>query len=458
MIKFGTDGWRALMSSDFTSENVAAVAVALAQFLGSTKDPVVIGYDNRLNSENFAKTAADKISSWGIKVLLSNSSCPTPAVSFHVVKNKAAAGVMITASHNPPQWNGFKIKGSYGGSASPEITKSIENILNSKKNNIVPEIKPSSISKLDPKKYYLDAVKTKVDLELISKAKIKIIVDPMFGSGIGYVSEALKGVAEVKEINNHRDTNFGGINPEPIAKNLGKLLSECKDLGLSGIALDGDSDRVGASRTDGVYINTHQIFALLLYHLAKNKKMTGEIVKTFNMSCQIDRMCDKFGFKLNVTPIGFKYICDLMLKKDILLGGEESGGMGFKDHIPERDAVLASLYLIELMACEKKNLDQILEKISNEFGYFYYNRIDLHIEEDRKKKFVSLMDTAPPSSLCGHKVKEIQKLDGTKLIFGDGSWILFRASGTEPLLRIYCEAASTDRVNEFLDAGCKLAK
>ncbi len=450
MIKFGTDGWRAEIARDFTFDNVRTAALAFAAAYSGQAGPVVIGYDNRFLSFEFASCAAEAIAEAGLQVLLCDRSCPTPAVSFHVVLNKAAAGVMITASHNPPQWNGFKIKEPYGGSARLDTTKKVESLLGSDPSG---SKETGKISTFDPRLDYLKKVRSFVDLELIASSGIKLICDPMHGSGSGYLRAALDGSAEVIELNSGIDPTFGGINPEPIEKNLPLLKKTCRQTRLSGIALDGDADRLAACGSGGAFINTHQVYALLLYHLVENKKMSGSIVKTFNLSRLIDRMADRYGLKVFETPIGFKYIADLMMKEDILMGGEESGGMGIKGYLPERDGVLAAMLLTELMAVKKKPLDRILDDISKEFGLFFYDRLDLQLEEEKKQRLVGLLEKSPPAELATSKVKEVRRLDGTKLIFGDGSWILFRASGTEPLLRIYCEADAAPKVAGLIEAG-----
>ncbi len=452
MIKFGTDGWRALTDKDFTQENVALVSDAFARYLGKTDKCVVIGYDNRNKSELFANIAAKTVSSYGISVLLSNKSCPSQAVSYHVKRLDAAAGIMITASHNPPAWKLFKVKGPYGGAATPEITKGIEDMLSVRADGRLPQ-QPSPITLFDPKQYYIDELKSKINMKLVNQS---VIIDPMYGSGIGYFGEILNGVIETEEIHCIRDILFGGINPEPIPPNVNELMTACKEKHLPGIAVDGDADRVGAVGSDGVFINTHQVFILLMYHLIKNKKMTGAIVKTFNMTKLVDIIAKHYNIKTYETPIGFKYVCDLMLKEDILMGGEESGGYGFKNHLPERDGILAGLYLMELMAYEKKPLEKVLDDISSQFGRYYYNRLDLHLDEAQKINTMNTLKNSPPKEFGGIKVVSIENLDGIKLNLENCGWILFRASGTEPLLRIYCESTSKEKVTHFLETARQL--
>jgi phosphomannomutase len=351
---------------------------------------------------------------------------------------------MITASHNPPEWNGFKIKESFGGSARPEFTKKVENNIGQK----APETKPNKIEALEPRIEYLKYIQNFVDMDLIKRSGIRIALNPMFGSALGYLSSIIK----MDEVNGYRDPLFGGLNPEPIPVNLVDFTSYMQEMGLKyekelsvGIVLDGDGDRIGAVDPSGAFISSHNVFSLLLYHLFKNRKMTGKVVKTFNITRLVEKQCKKFGLPLAEVPIGFKYIADIMLKEKVLIGGEESGGMGIQGNIPERDGSLCALLLLELMATEKKTLKQILDSIMDELGRYYYDRIDLHTE----KKSIG----RAPQQFAGQKVVKVEDLDGTKLNFEDGAWILFRPSGTEPLLRIYAEANDPERVKKLLAEG-----
>lgn len=459
MIKFGTDGWRARIADDFTFENVRKVTAAFINWLQSEKldkQGIAVGFDNRFQSEDFAKTAAEVSARAGIKTFLSAISLPSPALSYYVKSNNLGAGIMITASHNPPEWNGFKIKESWGGSARPEVTKKVEAFLGSPINlrlNAAVKMEPrgslaGSIVSFDPKTNYLKHISTFVDLELIKKSKIYAVLDPMYGSGAGY----LKDILNIEEIRGFRDPTFGGINPEPIPVNLEETFSFMRDVFLkypdtlsAGIVLDGDADRIGAVDPTGTYISSHNVFSLLLYHLVKNRKMTGKVVKTFNISRLVEKQAQKYGLPLQEVPIGFKHIADIMLKEKVLIGGEESGGLGIQGNIPERDGSLCALLLLELMAYEKKSLKQILDTIMDELGHYYYDRVDLHT--DKK----SIGDA--PKTFAGQEVVKVETLDGTKLNFKDGAWILFRPSGTEPLLRIYAEAPSAERVEYLLSEG-----
>jgi phosphomannomutase len=436
------------------------VAQALVEYLiekGTAKKGIAVGYDNRFQSESFARVAAEVCSGAGIKTLLTMNSVPAPVLSSSVKENNLAAGIMITASHNPPDWNGFKIKEDFGGSAFPETTRAVENKLKAKL-----DIAPSSdnLEIYDPQPVYLKRISAMVDLDLIKNRRLKILVDPMHGSGAGYF-DAL-GLPAI-EIRGKRNPLFGGVNPEPIPLNLEESFSFVKETALkysselsACIVLDGDGDRLAAIDESGRFINTHNVFALLLHHLIVHRKLPGDIVKTFNLSNLIDKLCAKHRRKLSVTPIGFKYIADKMIKEDILLGGEESGGMGIKGYTPERDGILAGLMLLELMAYEKKSLAKILDSIMSEHGFFYYDRADLRSEKARE--IVEKLKKSAPEKFAGKKVEKVETLDGVKLNLEGGNWILFRASGTEPLLRIYVEATSEAEVKQILGSGENLIK
>lgn len=455
IIKFGTDGWRAKIAEDFTFSNLQLVTQSLVDYLnekGTSKKGVAIGYDNRFQSETFAGVAAEVCSGAGIKTFLCSHAVPAPVLSFTIKNQNLAAGIMITASHNPPEWNGFKIKEEFGGSAFPETTKAVENKLKERLH-----IKPSAtkIKAFDPDPSYLEKIKSLVDLELIRNRRLKIIVDPMHGSGAGYFKKLGLPVIEIR---GNRDPLFGGINPEPIPINLYESISFVKETALKYsseltgcVVLDGDADRLAAIDGSGRFINTHNVFELLLHHLIVHRKLKGDIVKTFNLSNLIDKLCKKHQRKLSVTPIGFKHIADKMLKEDILLGGEESGGMGIKGFIPERDGILAGLMLFELMAYEKKTLANILDEMMKEHGYFYYDRADIHTE--KAQQIVIELKKSPPEKFAGKKITKIETLDGLKFNFENESWILFRASGTEPLLRIYVEGRTEEEVKQILGAG-----
>lgn len=465
MIKFGTDGWRGQIADDFTFENVKKVSQAVVNYLkknNNFKNGVIVGYDNRFQSEKFALISAKVFASNRIKTFLVSSPLPAPALSFWVKQKSFNLGIMITASHNPAEWNGFKIKESFGGSSRKATTQEVEKEL--KKDMDVNFIPSSKIEYIDPKEEYLNYIKKFVDLDKIRKANIKVVIDPMFGSSISYLSELLrKNNIEVIELNNYRDPLFGGIHPEPLPIYLTDLISQMKEIGIKypdalacGLALDGDGDRIAAVDPSGEYLSSHNVFSLILKHLVENRGLKGSVIKTFNISRLVEKQALNYNLPLKEVPIGFKYIAEIMLSEKVLIGGEESGGIGIIGNIPERDGSLAGLMLLELMAYQKQNPKKILNDIMKKFGFYYYSRIDVHIEREKIKRFIDGITKNPPSKIHEEKVEKIENLDGIKLNTSDESWILFRPSGTEPLLRIYVEATSQEKTNKFLDFGEKL--
>ncbi|HEX3032066.1 MAG TPA: phosphoglucomutase/phosphomannomutase family protein, partial [Bacillota bacterium] len=366
----------------------------------------------------------------------------------------------VTASHNPYKYNGIKYKAGFGGSALPEIISAIESRLGkSRTKSLTPEqaLSQRLIEYFDPEEAYVAQLRELVDLRKIAAAGQKIVIDPMHGAGAGYIRKLLSEAGlEIIEVRGKYDPLFGGVNPEPIAENLQALSREVVNQGaLAGFATDGDADRVGAVDAHGEYVNSHIIYALLLRYLVTERKWTGGVVKTFSTSQMIDKLARKYGLKVFETPIGFKYICKLFLSEDILLGGEESGGLGFKNHIPERDGILASLLLMEMMATYNKPLHEIVEDLMQELGHHDYGRIDHHLSPELMGQTVPRLKANPPTTVAGIKVKEVLDLDGIKFVLEDGSWILFRESGTEPMLRIYAEAGSRSAVNKLLSEGKK---
>ena len=476
-IKFGTDGWRGVIAKDFTFENVSLVSLATAdQFLEdlekdkTRKNIVFIGYDRRFLGKDFAIRVAEIFSSKSLNVNLYDTDVPTPMVSFDVKKNNAVGGIVITASHNPPEFSGFKIKQSDGCSASKEYTDKIEKKIEILCTTSLCETAirtycntPQQTAKynvINPSKDYIDFIKKTIDLEKLKSISETVIVDSMNGTGGNYVEDFLSGgKIKAKTIRSEIDVTFGGINPEPMMPQLTPLSKEVvHSKALIGLATDGDADRVGAMDENGEYINTHKIFAILLYYLVEKKKLSGGVVLTFSQSVLVKKMAKSYGFEIYEVPIGFKHIADLMLKKDILIGAEEANGIGSKLHfIPERDGIFNSLLLLEAVNSFGLKPSKLIEKIHSEFGSFYYDRIDLHIESPTLgKELVEKVKNNPPKDINGQKVKEVQTLDGTKLIFEDESWLLFRGSGTEPLLRIYSEARSKENVKSNLSAGKSL--
>ena len=466
-IKFGTDGWRGVIAKDFTFKNVSLVSFACAdQFLedlSSSKklnNLVFVGYDRRFLGREFAQLVANIFSQKGLKVNLYSQDVPTPMVSFDVKKNNAVGGVIITASHNPPEFSGFKIKQPEGCSAAKEYTDKIEKRL--QEIDVKAGIEKNNFNIIEPSKDYIDYIKKTLDLEKLKSLNETVIVDSMHGAGGNYIENFLSGGRlKVWTIRSEIDVTFGGINPEPMMPQLLPLSREIvKDKALLGLATDGDADRIGAMDENGEYINTHKLLAILLYYLVEKKKLSGGVVVTFSQSVLVKKMAKKYGLKLYEVPIGFKHIADLMLKDNILIGGEEANGIGSKLHfIPERDGIFSALLLLEAVNSFGLKPSQLIKKIHDEYGAFYYDRIDVHIPKvEMGKEFVENIKLNPPKEINGSKIKDIQTLDGTKLIFEDDGWLLFRASGTEPLLRIYSEGKSKDGVAKMLKSGENLFK
>ena len=462
-IRFGTDGWRAVIAQEFTFANVERVAQAYANYLQAQPRPrkelAVVGYDRRFLSERFARRAAEVLSGNGFRIALFSQDTPTPLISWAVRDLNAIGGVVITASHNPPDFNGFKIKASWGGSATSETTSEVERLVDvsAPKRG---EIGAGGQELLEPAvRSYRQQVASYIDLERLRTAPGTVIVDPMHGTGGCWVEGFLAGSAlKVETIRAHRDPLFGGVNPEPIDRNLEPLKARVVEShALLGLATDGDADRVGAVDERGQTMTMHDVVPLLLLHLARQRKMTGGVVRTFSQSILTKRIAAAHDLKLYETPIGFKFIADLMLKEDILLGGEESGGIGVKGHIPERDGILNSLLFLEAVITAGKPPSEMLRDLHQEFGEFHFDRCDLHVEVEQGKEFVARLASNPPAKVAGDAVVNVETLDGTKLEFGDESWLLFRQSGTEPVLRIYSEATSIQKMNNLLAEGSRMA-
>src|SRR5579871_4564371 len=463
-IKFGTDGWRGIIADDFTFENVRRVAGAIASYVLKYEDArrgVMVGYDARFASPRAAQIVAEIISGAGIPVKLANDYTPTPAVSYAVKTRGAAGGVMVTSSHNPWNWNGVKFKGNFGGSATPAIMKKIEEELAA---GVAPKGNNAAIEEVDLKKDYVAAVGRFADMDLIAKTKFKFAVDAMYGSGRGVLSGIFsdRGVRHVA-IRQELNPLFPGINPEPIEPHVAMLQQTVvKEHCHAGLASDGDADRIGAVAEDGSFVDSHKIFSVLLRWLLERKKWPGEVVRAFNTTRMLDRIAKKYGRKLNECPIGFKYIADLMMEREIVIGGEESGGIGYSRFLPERDGILNALLLANVMAEEGKPLGQLVADLQREYGSHYYGRRDLHIPEDVKQNAIERARAESTNRLGSHSVLKKEQKDGVKFFLdaptnGDGAeaWVLFRASGTEPLLRLYTEASSPALVSELLATGEK---
>jgi phosphomannomutase len=463
VIKFGTDGWRAVIAREFTFSNLDRVAQAYADYLKKQKHEsslVVVGFDRRFLSEYFAQHAAEVMSGNGFRVAKFKESAPTPVISWAVKNLHAAGGIVITASHNPATFNGFKIKAPWGGSADQVTTAEVEKLVDVNATRQA-ELLTDKDSSLDSAiQTYRDQIASYVDLERIRRATGSVVVDPMHGSGGSWVESFLTGGSlNVETIRQSRDPLFGGVNPEPIDQNLGPLKQRVVELrALVGLATDGDADRVGAVDEHGQTMTMHDVVPLILLHLARNRKMTGAVVVTVSQSVLTKRIAAAMGLKLYETAIGFKYIADLMLKEDILIGAEESGGIGVKGHIPERDGILNSLLFLEAIITAGKPPSEMLADMHREFGEFRFGRRDLHMPVSRGQELVAKLSEKPPANIGDEEVVDVITLDGAKVLFKDESWLLFRQSGTEPVLRIYSEATSVEKRDALLDAGVAMAQ
>lgn len=465
IIKFGTDGWRARIAEEFTFSNVEIVSQALIDYLKSEKPngdlKLLIGYDRRFLSDQFAKRAAEVMAGNGSRVELFSHDVPTPLVSFEVKRRGLDGGVIITASHNPPEFNGYKFKAPFGGSATPRITNEIEKRIGATSPQRIALEEAKGLAHLiEPSDDYQRHLESLIPMQDLKKADTLVIVDPMHGTGGRWVENLLSGgKIRVETIRADRDPLFGGVLPEPMPWNLELTARTIRERGaLMALVTDGDADRVGAMDENGGYINTHQILMILLLHLVRRKRWKGSVVRTFSQSVIVKRMAESYGLRLFETPIGFKHIGEIMLDpaNDFLIGGEESGGIGVRGHIPERDGIFNSLLLLEAVLAAGRKPSEIVREIWQEFGEFHFERRDLHVPIAAGLKLVSDMRENTPARFAGYNVTNIATLDGTKLIFEDESWILFRQSGTEPVLRIYCEATSVEKMTTMMDEGEKL--
>ena len=468
-IKFGTDGWRGIIAADFTFDNVRICAQAVAGYLKQhrlDKRGLVIGYDTRFASDDFAAAAAEVMAGNDVKVHLCLRPAPTPVVSFAVPATKSAGGIVITASHNPGSWNGFKYKSQDGASAPENVTSQIEENIDSlirrgvsvKRLALDTALKRGVVDYMDPSPVYFEHLGRFVDLEKLRRQKLNIVVDPMYGAGIGYFKAILQGGdLKVAEINAERNPAFPQIQPEPIARNLTRLsrsvVARKADVGL---ATDGDADRIGIIDEKGRFLTQHQVFALLCLYLLEARGERGAMVRTLTSTMMVSRLGELFDVPVYETPVGFKYVAPLMMKRNAIIGGEESGGYGFRGHVPERDAILAGLYFLDFMAETKKTPSQLLDYLYSKVGPHYYDRRDFHISAAKHRTIVQRLASNPPKKLAGSRLTRIDTTDGFRFFLGDESWLLIRFSGTEPLVRVYAEAESIERTGELLDEGEKL--
>lgn len=469
-IKFGTDGWRAVISDTFTFDNVKKVAQAMADYvltqrsvLSGRRFLVVIGYDTRFLSDRYAELTACVMASNGIPVILADRPCPTPSVSYAIKDKNLIGGVVITASHNPARYNGMKYKAYYAGSAGPDITKKMELLLGANQVLCEPaeELKLKgaiAVENIVPR--HLDFIRGYVNLRLIKKTPLKVIVDSMYGTGNSYIFELLKGgKCRVDTIHNTINPSFGGINPEPIMPNLKELaLTARKSKYSIGLATDGDADRLGVVLSDGRALTGHKVMTLLLLHLLEDKKMRGDVVQTICGTVLIEKICKKYGLKMHETQVGFKYICDIMGKDDILIGGEETGGVAFKNYIPERDGILSGLLILEMLAARRKSLDRIMKDIEKEYGTYEYRRLDIRVPDEKRKALMEFLKRKPLKKILDKEVVEVKDYDGYKFISKDRSWFMMRLSGTEPIVRVYAEAPNEKTALKMLEFGKKLTE
>jgi len=466
-IKFGTDGWRGVISENFTFKNVAIAAQAISDWVNQDlqakpkeRKRVAVGYDTRFLSDEYAKIVSCVLARNSVEVYLSDSAIPTPALSFGVLRTKAVAGIMITASHNPGRFNGIKIKNAHGGGASKEITDIIEGYLYKTDVQSMNFQEAQTIGLLivhDYKTDYVEFIRHYIDLKKIKISRYKVLTDVMHGSAQSLMADILKGTRiRLSLMRNEINPSFGGGKPEPVLEYLSEILRRVKEEKFDlGLVLDGDADRIAAVARGGEFIHPQKILGLLILHLVRHRGQKGGVVKTICGTTMIDKIAQKLGLKLYETPVGFKYISELMVAQKIVAGGEEAGGMGFSDYIPERDGSLAGLLLLETMVYQKKDIKKIVEEMEKEFGRYYYERFDLKLEAGRTFDIHRFKET---KQLLGKKVVARKDYDGVKLLCEDESWLMLRPSGTEPLVRAYSEAKSLKRAKQLIQYGEKLLR
>lgn len=467
MIKFGTDGWRGVIADDFTYDRLWMVACAISRYLAGRSDDrprLLVGYDTRFGSELFAQLCAVAADSQDIDVLITEGFVPTPSISYATVDLGADGGVMITASHNPARYNGIKFKAPYGGSASMSITAEIERFLREVEQSPPPRpefmfeevMAEGRIRYFDPKPRYIEKVASLVDPGAFEGREVRVLFDPMYGAGQGCLPEVMGRLGmSCDEIHGEHNPLFPGLQPEPIGDNLNELREAVVSGGYqAGIAVDGDADRVTAIDASGMFISSHMVFALLLKHLVEVRGWSGNVVKTVSTTSMIEALCDRYGLELHVVPVGFKHICELMLEEDILVGGEESGGTGIKNYIPERDGIAVGLLLVEIMAHHGETLGRLIGDLMEDLGRrFVYLRRDIEISQPQKERLLGGIGGLKPAAIGGIKVTDIETIDGHKFHREDGSWVMLRVSGTEAVVRIYAEASSEKEVAELVDMG-----
>lgn len=459
-IKFGTDGWRAVIAEEYTFFNVRRISLAIAlHFKNHIKinNGIVIGYDTRFLSREFASASAEVFANNGIQVLFTDSFVTTPAVSLLVKNEKLAFGVVITASHNPYKYNGFKLKDEFGGSMYPDEIFKIEEKLKEIQDVDIKQkfdelIKSGKIKLIDGRKYYLDDLSNKIDIDKIIKGRLKVVYDAMYGAGQG----SLKVLINADELHSEINPSFGTVAPEPVQKNLSEICNKIKKEKYDiGIVTDGDADRIAIIDENGDFLDAQKTFALLLHYLFKYKKMTGKVVRGYSTSDLIRKYCEKYNIPLETVPIGFKHISKIMINEDVLIGAEESGGIGIKGHLPERDGIFNGLLYMEMLAATGKSISELKKELEDEFGIYYYQRTDVHTTQELKQETLNSCSNLKAGDRIGRqKIIDMGSLDGYRFSF-DGGWIIIRASGTEPLLRFYCETEEKNNTSSILTESIK---
>jgi alpha-D-glucose phosphate-specific phosphoglucomutase len=463
-IKFGTDGWRAVIAEDYTFDNVRKVSQALIAYMqkeGLAQKGLAIGYDTRFGSEQFAAAVAEVSAANGLKTYLTSRFVPTPALSHSITQLHVGAGVMITASHNPPADNGFKIKSDIGGSADPAFVSAVEKLVDTpvQRMKLSDAMDKGLVQYYDPTEAYLAQLANMVDIEGIKNSELDIIVDSMFGAGQGVFPQILAGgKCTIAQLRGERNPAFPGMhNPEPIAKNLNGLLETMRDSYAElGIANDGDADRVGIVDENGRFMNQLEVYALLAFYMLEIRGERGALVKSISTTSMAEKLGKLYGVDVHETPVGFKHIGPKMLETNAVMGGEESGGFAFRGHIPERDGILSGLMIADMMVKTGKSASGLLDLLFDKVGPHYYDRIDFTFEQEKRAEIMQNIKTNPPKELSGSKVARIRDDDGFKYYAEDGSWLLIRFSGTEPIMRVYTETGSPDKVQENLNVGRSL--
>lgn len=472
-IKFGTDGWRAIIAENFSFENVRLVATAIAHVFKLRKESyesrLVVGYDTRFMADKFALAAAEVFAAEGFEVILSSTHVPTPALCHHIANDPhACGGISITASHNPSEYLGIKVRMSDGGASPVDFTAIIEEelIALSGGDYCTPPASGSSrIYTVDFKPDYFEALLSQVDVKSIMRytatnPQYKILVDPLYGAGRDFLAPLLKQIGvDVSEIHCHNNPGFNGLHPEPIPPWTNKAAEKVQELACTAaFVTDGDADRLGALDSQGNFVSPHKILALVTWHLCNHRGLRGRVVKTLSTSVGVDRLAEELNLEVTTTPIGFKWIYNEMLKGDVLIGGEESGGIGIPNHVKERDALLMALLLVEMMVVRKKSLGELVSDLDELVGCMHYTRHDLKLSTSTLATFMNLMPTLEPTEIAGNKVLKIDRRDGIKFHFADDMWLLLRPSGTEPLIRVYAECEHADRLPALIEAGIQLAQ